>query len=82
MRPQQSMYMQSPGHGGPRSMNSYVGGMGPQRPPNVQVGPEGMSMGSQQEWRNMMMPQHQNMNFASNGMRPSFNSNHQGKLIA
>lgn len=40
-----------------------MGGMGPQRPPNVQVNPDGMPMGSQQEWRHMMMSQQQSMTF-------------------
>lgn len=68
MRPQHSMYLQHSaggGMGGPRSMGSYgaMGGMGPQRPPNVQVNPDGMPMGSQQEWRHMMMSQQQSMTF-------------------
>lgn len=62
MRPQHSMYMQHSA-GGPRSaMGAYGGPMGPggpQRPPNVQVAPDGMPMGSQQEWRHMMMQQQQ-----------------------
>lgn len=74
MRPQHSMYMQHPNHGGPRTMGPYG-----QRPPNVQVGPEGMPMGSQQEWRHIFMSQQQNMNFNSAGMRSNFNPNHQGK---
>ncbi|XP_055694053.1 neurogenic protein mastermind isoform X2 [Lutzomyia longipalpis] len=73
MRPQHSMYMQHPNHGGPRTMGPYG-----QRPPNVQVGPEGMPMGSQQEWRHIFMSQQQNMNFNSTGMRTNFNPNHQG----
>ncbi|XP_055706322.1 neurogenic protein mastermind isoform X2 [Phlebotomus papatasi] len=73
MRPQHSMYMQHPNHGGPRTMGPYG-----QRPPNVQVGPEGMPMGSQQEWRHIFMSQQQNMNFNSAGMRSNFNPSHQG----
>ncbi|XP_059608449.1 neurogenic protein mastermind isoform X2 [Phlebotomus argentipes] len=73
MRPQHSMYMQHPNHGGPRAMAPYG-----QRPPNVQVGPEGMPMGSQQEWRHIFMSQQQNMNFNSSGMRSNFTPNHQG----
>ncbi|GAB0090178.1 Neurogenic protein mastermind [Sergentomyia squamirostris] len=74
MRPQHSMYMQHPNHAGPRA----IGGPYGQRPPNVQVGPEGMPMGSQQEWRHIFMSQQQNMNFNSAGMRTNFNPNHQG----
>ena len=76
MRPQHSMYMQHSGGGhpgGPRNAmgaggpGPYGGPMGgsingPQRPPNVQVNPEGMPSGSQQEWRHMMLQQ-QNMSF-------------------
>lgn len=80
MRPQHSMYMQHPSHGVPQRMGvPYGPPMGGQRPPNVQVGPEGMPMGSQQEWRHILMSQQQNINFNSGGMRPGFNSNHQGK---
>jgi len=65
------MYMQQHGGagGGPRSGMGvpYGGGAGgpmggpqqQQRPPNVQVTPDGMPMGSQQEWRHMMMTQQQ-----------------------
>lgn len=79
MRPQHSMYIQHPGHGGPPQRLSYGPPMG-QRPPNVQVNPEGMPMGSQQEWRQMLMSQQQSMSFNSNGMRPGFNPNHQGNF--
>ncbi|CAD7088880.1 unnamed protein product [Hermetia illucens] len=77
MRPQHSMFMQhsAAGHvGGPR--NALGAGVpfgasgpmgGPQRPPNVQVNPEGMPIGSQQEWRHIMMSQQQNMSFNSQG---------------
>lgn len=97
MRPQHSMYLQhsaAGGHaGGPRSAMSasgpYGGGPmgGPQRPPNVQVTPEGMPIGSQQEWRHMLMSQQQSMSFNSQStgasMRQSgFNpAAHQGKFI-
>lgn len=96
MRPQHSMFMQhsAAGHvGGPR--NALGAGVpfgasgpmgGPQRPPNVQVNPEGMPIGSQQEWRHIMMSQQQNMSFNSQGgggpqMRQNaFNAGaHQGK---
>jgi mastermind len=84
MRPQHAMYMQHPSHGGPRGAMGYGGA---QRPPNVQVGPEGMPMGSQQEWRHLLMQQQQSMNFGGGAggvsnaqMRPSFNSNHQGEF--
>lgn len=100
------MYMQQQqqhpgGVGGPQRM-PYVGGgggigmgVGGQRPPNVQVNPDGIPLGSQQEWRQMMMSQQQNMNFnggngvgggggapggmAGAGMRPGFNPGHQGE---
>ena len=80
MRAQHSMYMQHPSHGGPQRMSAapYGPSMG-QRPPNVQVGPEGMPMGSQ-EWRHIIMSQQQSMNFNGGGMRPNFNPNHQGKF--
>lgn len=75
------MYMHHSGMGVGRGMNGQYGmggGMGPQRPPNVQVGPEGLPMtASQQEWRHMVMNQHQNMSFSGpggGGMRPGFNS--------
>lgn len=87
MRPQHSMYMQHPGHGGQQRMPYGPVGMG-QRPPNVQVNPDGMPMSSQQEWRQMLMSQQQSMNFNGGsgvagggipgGMRPGFNPNHQG----
>lgn len=49
---------------GPTSMNQA----NPQRPPNVQVGPDGMSI-QQQEWRHLMMTQQQqNMSFSGNSM--------------
>lgn len=81
MRPQHSMYMQHPGHGGGQRMSGPFG-PGGQRPPNVQVGPEGpMPMGSQQEWRHLLMSQQQNMSFSGNGMRPGFNPNHQRNLL-
>lgn len=65
------MYMQQ------RSMNVAASGYagGGQRPPNVQVGPEGMPMSSQanQEWRQLLMQQQQNMSFNNSGgnMRPN-----------
>lgn len=106
------MYMQQQQHpggvGGVPQRMPYVGGgggnVGPigmgvgggQRPPNVQVNPDGMPIGSQQEWRQMMMSQQQNMNFnggngggigggapggmAGVGMRPGFNPGHQGEF--
>lgn len=72
-------YMHS-GHAGAQRMNAPygAGGMGGQRPPNVQVGPEGMPMGPQ-EWRQYSMSQQQNMNFSGGNVRPGFNINHQGK---
>lgn len=75
MRNQHPMYMQQ--HAGTRTMN-VVGGnysTGSQRPPNVQVVPESMPMGSQQEWRQLLMQQQQSMSFNSSGgnMRPNFN---------
>lgn len=77
-----AMFMQHGGAGGPRQMGQSAG-FGPQRPPNVQVGPEGMPMGSSQEWRQLIMQQQQSMNFTGNtsggGMRPGFNQGgHQG----
>uniref|UniRef100_A0A336LQF4 CSON000975 protein n=1 Tax=Culicoides sonorensis TaxID=179676 RepID=A0A336LQF4_CULSO len=70
MRSQHPMYMQQ------RSMNVSAGGYaGGQRPPNVQVGQEGMPMGAQanQEWRQLLMQQQQNMSFNNNAgnMRPN-----------
>lgn len=81
MRPQHSMYMQHPAHQGGQRMGGPFGPGGGQRPPNVQVGPEGMPMGSQQEWRHLLMTQQQNMSYNGNGMRPGFNPNHQRKLL-
>ncbi|XP_049317274.1 neurogenic protein mastermind isoform X3 [Bactrocera dorsalis] len=65
MRPQHAMYMQHSAVAGSRSsMGVFNGPMGTQqRPPNVQVTPDGMPMGSQQEWRHMMMSQQQQMSF-------------------
>ena len=85
MRPPHSMYMQHPSHVGPgqRLNGPYVGpGMG-QSPPNVQVNPEGIPMGSQQEWRHMVMQQ-QSMNFNGNPgqIRPGFNPNGQGTVVS
>lgn len=93
MRPQHGMYMHHSSMGGGRSMNAQYGSMGGgggvsgagmamQRPPNVQVGPEGMPMASQQEWRHMMMTQQQSMSFSGpggSGMRPGFPG--QGKIV-
>lgn len=82
MRPQHPMYMQHPGHGVPQRLGgAYGSSVGGQRPPNVQVGPEGMPMGSQQEWRHMLMSQQQNMSFNGGPMRPGFNPNHQGMIF-
>jgi hypothetical protein len=55
---------------GPNSMNQT----NPQRPPNMQVAPDGMTI-QQQEWRHLMMTQQQqNMNFGGNTMnRNNFN---------
>ncbi|XP_063697315.1 neurogenic protein mastermind [Culicoides brevitarsis] len=77
MRGQHPMYMQQ------RSMNVAASGYaGAQRPPNVQVGPEGMPMSSQanQEWRQLLMQQQQNMSFNNSGgnMRPNPNTFNQG----
>lgn len=79
MRAQHMQYMQHPSHGGPQRMSTPYGpgGMGGQRPPNVQVGPEGMPMGSP-DWRQFAMTQQQSISFNGAGMRPGFNSNHQG----
>lgn len=81
------------GNAGP--ISGPVGMSGGQRPPNVQVNPDGMPIGSQQEWRQMMMSQQQTINFNNNsnssgngppggmagiGMRPGFNQNHQGEF--
>lgn len=78
IRQQLPMYMQhNPTHSVPQRMSTPFGPGMAQRPPNVQVGPEGMPMGSQ-EWRHMVMSQQQNLNYNNNsGMRPGFN--HQGK---
>ncbi|XP_011184641.2 neurogenic protein mastermind isoform X2 [Zeugodacus cucurbitae] len=67
MRPQHAMYMQHSGVGGSRStMGTFSGPMGTQqRPPNVQVTPDGLPMGSQQEWRHMMISQQQHINFGA-----------------
>lgn len=75
MRGQHPMYMQQ------RSMNVAASGYtGGQRPPNVQVGPEGMPMGSQanQEWRQLLMQQQQNMSFNNSGGNMRSNSFNQG----
>lgn len=71
MRAHNPMFMQ---HGGPRQM----GAPGFQRAQNMVV-PE-MSMGSQQEWRQVMIQQQQSMSFNSSqgNIRPGF-SNVQGK---
>lgn len=78
-----AMFMAQHGGVGPRTMGQ-AGGFGPQRPPNVQVGPEGM-MGSQQEWRQLLIQQQQSMTFSNNsvggGMRPMNQSGHQGNLL-
>lgn len=65
MRPQHAMYMQHSGAGSSRStIGAFNAPMGTQqRPPNVQVTADGMPMGSQQEWRHMMMSQQQQMAF-------------------
>lgn len=66
-----SMFMQ---HGGPRQMNAGTF----QRPPNMQVVPDAMTMGTQQEWRQVMMQQQQSMSFNSApNQRQNFNP--QGK---
>lgn len=78
-------YMQHSGHVGPggQRMNAPYGpGNMPnagQRPPNVQVGPDGMPMN--QEWRQFVISQQQNISFNGNNIRPGFNTNHQGTFI-
>lgn len=73
MRSQHPMYMQQ------RSMNVAASGYaGGQRPPNVQVGPEGMPMSSNQEWRQLLMQQQQNMSFNSSGGNMRTNNFNQG----
>lgn len=79
--PHMQQYMQHSGHGGAQRMNAPYGSgsMGGQRPPNVQIGPDGMPMNAQ-EWRQLVMSQQQTMNFNGGNVRPGFNPNHQGKI--
>lgn len=76
-----TQYMQHSGHGGAggQRMNAPYGpnnmSNASQRPPNVQVGSDGMPI-NPHEWRQFVIPQQQNFN--SGNIRPGFNTNQQG----